>query len=125
LAYVHVGRVRAVRSLDRFFPDLNNRRQLSTGGGVEPVWCSCGEIFFRRGNQFFSSAVRTGPELRAEPARLAFEVRDFVDTPGKSFDVSSDGRTLYVVKRAEPAINDRIHVISNWTEELKRLVATH
>jgi serine/threonine protein kinase len=104
------------------YPDFDNRHQLSTGGGVEPVWCPCGEVFFRRGNKFFSSTVRPGPEFSAEPARLAFEVHDFLDTPGRSYDVSSDGQTLYVVKRAEPAIDDRIHVISNWTEELKRLV---
>jgi hypothetical protein len=104
------------------YPDFNNRRQLSTGGGVEPVWCTCGEIFFRRGNRFLSSAVQLKPDFRAEPAGLVFEVRDFLDTPGKSYDVSSDGKTLYVIRRAEPAIADRVHVIANWLDELKYAV---
>jgi hypothetical protein len=107
------------------YPDFNNRRQLSTGGGVEPVWCPCGEIFFRRGNQFFSSAVQLGPDVSAAPARLVFEVKDFLDTPGRSHDVSSDGKTLYVVKRAEPATADRVHVIANWFDELERAVPRH
>ena len=51
-----------------------------------------------------------------------FQVDDFLDTPGRSYDVSSDGQTMYVVQRAEPAIDDRIHFFSNWFEELKRLV---
>ena len=107
------------------YPDFDNRRQLSTGGGVEPIWCPCGELFFRRGNQFFSSAVRWGPDFSAEPARLVFEVSDFLDTPGISFDVSSDGQTLYVIKRAEPAITDRVHVIANWFDELEGAVPRH
>ena len=104
------------------YPDFDKRSQLSTGGGLEPVWCRFGEIFFRRGNQFFSSAVQSGSNFRATPARLVFEVSDFLDTPGRSYDISSDGQTLYVVKRAEPAVNDQIHVIANWFDELKRVV---
>jgi hypothetical protein len=66
--------------------------------------------------------VQLGPDFTATPARPVFEVSDFLDTPGFSYDVSSDGQTLYVVKRAEPAVNDQIHVIADWFDELKRIV---
>jgi hypothetical protein len=42
-----------------------------------------------------------------------FSVDDFVDTSGRSHDVSLDGQKLYVVRRAEPLIRDRIIVISH------------
>jgi hypothetical protein len=43
---------------------------------------------------------------------------DYLETPGRSYDVSPDGQRLLVVKRAEPDIRDRIHVITNWTSLL-------
>jgi serine/threonine-protein kinase len=94
------------------------RTQVSVNGGIEGVWCPCGRIFFRRGDEFLSVAVETEPELRFGPEELAFVVPDFLDTPGRSFDVSSDGRTLYTLKRAKPAIVDRVHLLSEWRQRL-------
>ncbi len=37
---------------------------------------------------------------------------------------SADGQRLFVVKRAEPQTRTKLHVISNWFEELQRLVPT-
>jgi hypothetical protein len=91
-------------------------RQLSANGGIEAVWCPCGEIYYRRGDDIWATKVNfnDGWEFGAES--LAFAMSDFLDTPGRSFDVSSDGKTLYYVKLAESVINDRIHVISNFSE---------
>ena len=100
----------------------SSARQLSAGGGIEPVWCRCNEIFFRRGNEWLSARVIPGEPPTWETPRSILMVDDFLDTPGRSYDVSSDGQKLFVVQRAEPAIDDRIHVVSNWFEELKRLV---
>jgi hypothetical protein len=61
--------------------------------------------------------VRTALELGFDPPRLVFQT-DFIDTPGRSYDISADGQRLLVVKRAEPDIRDRIHVITNWTSRL-------
>ena len=105
----------------RSYPDGDVRRQLSVKGGIEPVWCDCGEIFFRRGNQFWSTAIQLNPVLTFGPEQHVFTVTDFIDTPGRSYDVSSDGETLFTIKRAEPAVDDRIYVIANWFEEFRRL----
>ncbi len=116
------------------YPDGGFRQQLSIDGGVEPVWCGdCGEIFFRgpgdaqrprSGQAFFAAPLIPGPELAWEPPRVVFSVGDFLETPGRSYDVSSDGQRLFVLKRAEPVANDRVHVIANWDQQLKRLVPT-
>ena len=103
----------------RSYPDGQTVRQISAEGGLEPVWCPSGELFYRSGNRWFSVRIRTSPELQWDGPRLRFET-DFIDTPGRSYDVSSDGTRLLVVKRAEPDIRNRIDLVLNWTAALDR-----
>lgn len=99
------------------------RQQISTEGGVETVWCdACNEVFYRNGNRVFSSAVTLRPTIAFGAPRPAFVADEFVDTPGKSFDVSADGDRLYYVRRTSPPSRTRIHVVHDWFAELKRLV---
>jgi len=99
----------------RSFPDGASGRQISTGGGGEPVWCPCGDLFYRNGNRWMSVTVRTQPDLQWDTPRLRFET-DFVDTPGRSYDVSPDGRRLFVVKRATADARTRIGLVVNWRQ---------
>ncbi len=95
------------------FPDRRTVRQISTGGGVEPRWCRCGDLFYRVGNQWMSVTMRPGPELRWDPPQRVFQT-DFLDTMGRSYDVSPDGRRLLVLKRAQPDARDRINLVIGW-----------
>jgi serine/threonine-protein kinase len=97
----------------RSYPDEKGDRQISIEGGFEPVWCPCGELFYRNGSRWFSTKIRTTPELQWETPRLAFET-DFIDTPGISYDISPDGRRLLVVKRAALEVEQKLHVVTNW-----------
>ncbi len=109
----------------RSFPAGEMVRQVSVDGGIEPVWCwECGELFYRRGSQWFSTRVSLQPELSWEPPCLAFET-DFIDTVGRSYDVSPDGQRLLVVKRTHEPTRTKIYLVHNWFEELKRLVPTN
>jgi serine/threonine-protein kinase len=103
----------------RSYPDGKTARQVSVDGGIEPVWCPSGELFYRKGDRWMGTRVSVQPELSWEPTRLAFET-DFVDTPGRSYDVTPDGRRLLVVKPAEPQTLDKIHLISNWLAVFER-----
>jgi len=105
----------------RSWPAGDVVRQISTTGGIEPRWCPCGELFYRAGDVFWSVEIQTDPELVWHSPKVAFET-DFIDTPGVSFDISSDGNRLYVVKQATPDITDRIYIVSNWFDEVNRLV---
>ena len=93
------------------YPDGRIRRQIADSG-IETVWCPCGELFFRDGNRWFSTAITTHPELRFDAPRQVFQT-DFIDTPGISFDVSPDGRRLLVVKRSEPDVQTKLQVLTN------------
>jgi Tol biopolymer transport system component len=98
-------------------------RQFSDEGGAEPVWSRNGEVFFRRGNEWFAARVSSGsPPTREGRPQRAFALIDFVDTPGRSYDVSSDGQTLYTVQWASTATDDKIHIVGNWFTEVRRLV---
>ena len=99
------------------------RQQVSTEGGLETVWCDlCEALFYRRANRVFSTPVTFEPTISFGPPRLAFQADEFVDTPGRSFDVSSDGERLYYVRRTAPLARTKIHVVFNWFDELQRLV---
>jgi serine/threonine-protein kinase len=101
----------------RSYPDGKITRQISVDGGIEPVWCTCGELFYRNATRWMSSKIRTQPDLQWDPPQLAFET-DFIDTPGRSYDISPDGKRLLVVKRAGEAARNRINLVANWTSLL-------
>jgi hypothetical protein len=103
----------------RSFPDGKTARQISVDGGIEPRWCRCGELFYRKGAVWLSTRISTQHELRWDPPHVAFQT-DFIDTPGTSYDVSPDGQRLLVVKRATPDIRNKLHVITNWYANLQK-----
>jgi hypothetical protein len=98
----------------RSFPEGRLVGQVSTGGGVEPLWMASGELFYRNGRRWLSTHVSTSPEPRWDPPRVTFDT-EFVDTSGVSYDVSPDGSRLLVVKRVQPLTTSRISLLVNWT----------
>ncbi len=105
------------------FPGGNVNRQVSTDGGIEPVWCrACEELFFRSGNRWYASKIRLEPELSIGAPQLAFDVPGFVDTFGRSYDVSRDGQRLLVLRRVNEPTRTKLHLVQNWFAELERLV---
>jgi serine/threonine-protein kinase len=104
----------------RSYPDGELVERLALVDSGEFRWCgACGEIFFADRNGWNAMAVTTEPELRLGPPRLVFQT-EFLDTMGLSYDVSSDGQRLYVLKTVAPQIRDRIHVVANLSAELER-----
>jgi hypothetical protein len=100
--------------------DGRTRRQISTRGANEPVWTRGGELFWRNGNRFWVTKVTTRPELAWDPPTEVFDT-DFVDTQGRSYDVTPDGKRLLVVKEAKEREVRRIQLVENWFAELERL----
>lgn len=97
----------------RSHPDGKIVRQISVDGGVEPVWCRCGEIFYRKGNRWSSTRISTTPELRWDSPRPAFAT-DFVDSLGTSYDVSPDGQRLLISKHIDLPSGTRLQIVTNW-----------
>jgi serine/threonine-protein kinase len=98
-------------------------RQVSTDGGIEPVWCrGCDELFYRNGNRWYTSKIGLEPELSIGAPQLVFEVPGFVDTVGRSYDISRDGQRLLVLRSVNEPTRTKLHLVHNWFAELERLV---
>jgi serine/threonine protein kinase len=97
----------------RTYPEGKVVGQVSIGGGTEPLWLSSSKLMYRNGQRWYSIHVSTGRRIRWDPPQLAFAT-EFIDTPGWSYDISSDGQKLLVVKRTKPLASNRIDIITNW-----------
>jgi serine/threonine-protein kinase len=105
-------------------------KQVSVGGGAEPLWApDSRELFYRDGDKMMAVAIETEPELSVGTPRLLFEGRFLPvlsgDEPGSSYDISPDGERFLMIQREQDLVPTEIIVILNWFEELKRLVPTN
>jgi Tol biopolymer transport system component len=111
----------------RPFPAPNQRWQVSTHGGTQPVWNPNGrEIFYRDGDKMM--AVKVNVSADAAPAlsepELLFE-RPYSYGAGitiPNYDVSADGQRFLMVK--EDAGVRHLNLILNWTQELEHPAPT-
>ncbi|HEV2387852.1 MAG TPA: protein kinase [Candidatus Acidoferrales bacterium] len=107
------------------FPSGTGKWQVSTGGGVSPVWARNGkELFYRT-----SDGAIMGVDVSSLPAFRASVPRAIANPPGTAgaagnFDVSPDGqRFLIHLPPAQGASTLPLDVILNWSEVLRRQFA--
>jgi hypothetical protein len=111
----------------RSYPDLERKWQVSTLGGIEPVWSADGaELFYRteNGRQVMRVKVDTHPDFDLGRPELLFE-GDFVPPQwfGRNFDVAPDGQSFVLLESVLPEnIDAKLQVVVNWFTELERLV---
>ncbi|MGI8496329.1 MAG: protein kinase domain-containing protein [Gemmatimonadaceae bacterium] len=75
------------------FPGPGGVRQISSGGGFEPVWSPTGrELFFRVGNKLVSATLATTPELGVARRDTLFAVAAPLGTVEATYDVFPDGK---------------------------------
>ena len=122
----------------RPFPDVNNGHwQVSTGGGIQPLWARNGEELFYLAPNGALMGVRVEPgttwRAAAPTTVLNGQFLGGAPFPGapvlsRTYDVSPDGKRFLMIKEAGvagPAVAPAsIVVVENWLEELKRLVPT-
>jgi hypothetical protein len=82
------------------YPALGNRQQISTGGGVLPLWSRDGrELFLSApdGRQMFAVPVQSGTTLVAGRPQVLFEFAMFVaPNMARPYDIAPDGRFLII-----------------------------
>ena len=107
------------------FPEGGEPVRISDEPGTEPVWSRDGrELFYRTGNQMVAVAVETEPAFRVVSRLVLFdEPYEFgfggIGMPG--YDVALDGEHFLMVQRDTDAAAGYT-VVTNWLEELERLV---
>ncbi len=107
----------------RPFPNTaGGRWQISRGGGAQPRWSRDGrELFFLRDTDLMAARVSARTGFEVESVERLFSVRDFrQDQFHQTYDVSPDGRFLFMVGRRAlvEAGPPRIAWVEGWLDDL-------
>jgi hypothetical protein len=106
------------------FPGPGAKSQISTGGGIEPVWSPNGrELFYLSGDRMMAVDISMSPGFKAGAPRALFEGRYLRSPNGvAAYDVAADGRFLMVQPLHPDPPTNQIQIVLNWFEELRRIV---
>jgi len=102
------------------FPTRGGKWQVSTNGGIDPVWSRDGkELFFIGSDQeMMAVEVNGGAKFEASVPKPLFRLTSHFDLNTR-FDVSKDGRFL-IPTPVEQSANVPMTVVVNWTAGLKK-----
>lgn len=106
----------------RRFRGGGGRWQISTGGGVEPVWAHSGrELFYRRSTrEMVAVRVRMDPSFEVGPQSVLFSGSDFpLADSHQGYDVSPDDQVFLMLKRVQGAQSAPL-VVLGWFEEIRQ-----
>ncbi len=103
------------------FPELDNKQQISTGGGLAPRWSPDGDelFFWTRDNTLMASRVSGEDALEREAPQPLFQELSML-TPYQ-YTVAPDAEQFLLSLENPDSPANEIHVVVNWFEELKRL----
>jgi len=104
------------------FPDGRGKVQISTAGGVAPKWTRGGKEIVYNDFEGTMMAVEIDASrgLRAGTPKPLFQLPEGA---GFGWDVTADGeRFLVVYANDRNNVAHELHVVSNWFEELKRIL---
>jgi len=110
------------------YPGPGGKWQISTDGGIQPLWNRNGrELFYRSGEnegKVMAVEVNTQGGFSAGKPKMLFDGQYAAMTGTGSwttYDVSPDGERFLMMKESEEAASPtQINVVLNWTEELKQ-----
>jgi len=106
------------------FPDVEaGRWQVSVRGGTEPLWAHSGrELFYKSQGSLMVVGVQTDPTFATLEVRELFSTRGYFPfIVHRSYDVAADDQRFVMIRSSAAGVN-RLVVVENFFEELKRLV---
>ena len=122
------------------YPGPGSRQTISTDGGISPAWSGNGkELFYRAGEEgkklmLMAVDIKVdGGELIPGIPVVLFEGDHSYASHSRTYDVSADGKRFLMIRQPEKNpwgsgleefYGDRVNVVLNWFEELKRMVPT-
>jgi Tol biopolymer transport system component len=110
------------------FPGADVKRQISVGGGDQPMWAPDGkQLFYLNGDHVMTVDLNAESGLQPTKPRVLFERAlspSSADSGvwGHTWAVFPDGKRFLFVENAAKAEVRELRVVLNWFEELKRLV---
>ncbi|MCI0491252.1 MAG: winged helix-turn-helix domain-containing protein [Blastocatellia bacterium] len=107
----------------RPFPGPGGKWQISTEGGMDPVWSRSGkELFYREGNFVMAVDIESGSTFKAAKPRLLLDgaYRVEAGTLLPSYDIAPDGQRFVMLKNETESTATELNVVLGWFEDLKR-----
>ena len=99
------------------YPGPGGKWQVSSGGGVHPLWARDGkEIFYRHGDTIMAATVEMRPNFTADTAHPLFTGR----YAHSGRDYETDGSRFLLIQSADQKGPTSLQVVLNWTRELKK-----
>jgi len=114
----------------RPFPGPGAKWQISTDGGINPIWSRDGKRLFYIGyneRDYWTVDIRSGETFSAGKPQLMFTSNQFeVGEASHTWDVSLDGQRFLLSKFGELESRPvtELILVENWFEELKHLAPT-
>jgi len=107
----------------RPYPDVDaGRWQVSTSGGLYPMWSpSEEELFYRNEDQMVAVPIVTDAGFEFGTPSVLFE-GSYLSGATRHYDVAADGQRFLMIKAeasSEESAPNEIHVVLNWFEELR------
>ena len=101
------------------FPQPGGKWQVSTNGGIDPVWSRDGRelYYYSADNKITVVDIKPGSQFQYGEPKALFEFN--ISRTNTSFDVSKDGRFL-LPALAEQAAAAPMTVVLNWPQLLKK-----
>ena len=111
----------------RPYPGPGGKWQISTGGGVQPLWTNGGrELVYLAGptmNRFMAvDVVVEGDVLRPGKPRLLFEMPVAHPSEATWYDVSADG-SRFVVLEPDDEVLTHVTLVFGFFDEVRRMLA--
>jgi eukaryotic-like serine/threonine-protein kinase len=101
----------------RPFPGEGGRVQVSTGGGLEPLWSRTGDaLFYRTGRDIIRAGVTSGESFSIGERKIVLN-GDYLTNPSHpNYDVTPDGKQFLLIRRAGQEV--QTIVVHNFRREL-------
>ena len=99
-----------------------SRWQVSSDGGVQPIWRG-NEVFFWNAGQVWAAEVRavgSGLQLGTPHALFTLSTTSTLGQLRHTYDVTRDGKRFVISTGAQTQNNTPITLVVNWPEELKK-----
>jgi len=124
LAYTSWESGRAEVYVQRF-PGPGEKVQVSTDGGLDPVWARDGHrLVYEGGDTLWAVDVASSPTFRLGNAHVLFQGEIWNDSAGPNYALSPDGKRFVIVERSKDSTESSVNVILNWNAELLRLTGS-
>ena len=113
----------------RPFPDVEEGlSQISTGGGIQPLWAPDGrELFYWGDTGLMVVPVETAPSFTAGTPEVVVEGQYFRGADNRNYEVALDGQRFLFTKSGTGSTTEgesgpQIYLVQNWHEELMERV---